>query len=76
MKQNRSRWIALLLALCLLASALPLIALAEGSIQTKEDYEGAVERVQKALKAEDKPVAQKGQHTVTRTYQVGSIVAK
>ena len=76
MKQNRSRWIALLLALCLLASALPLIALAEGSIQTKEDYEGAVERVQKALKAEDAPIEKEGQHTVTRTYQVDSIVAK
>ena len=76
MKQNRSRWIALLLALCLLVSAVPLIALADTGIETKKDYQGAVTRVGNALKAEDKPVAQKGQHTVTRTYQVGSIVAK
>ncbi len=78
MKQNRSRWIALLLALCLLASALPLIALAEGSIQTKEDYEGAVERVQEALTAPDRPVpvAEGIKHELTRTYPVNGVESK
>ena len=76
MKQNRSRLIALLLALCLLASALPLIALAEGSIQTRGDYDGAVTRVQDALTSEDRPAEKTNQQTITRTYQVGSIVAR
>ena len=76
MKQNRSRWIALLLALCLLVSAVPLIALADTGIESMSDYQGAVTRVENALTAEDTPVKAEGQHTVTRTYQVGSIVAK
>ena len=76
MKQNRSRLIALLLALCLLVSAVPLIALADTGIETKGDYEGAVSRVEDALKMEYQPDKKEGQHTVTRTYQVGSIVAK
>lgn len=76
MKQNRSRWIALLLALCLLVSAVPLIALADTGIETKGDYNSAVTRVKEALTKPDRPDEKEGQHTVTRTYQVGSIVTK
>ena len=37
MKQNRSRLIALLLAMCLLVGALPTLALADDAILTMDD---------------------------------------
>ena len=62
MKQNRSRLIALLLALCLLVGALPTLALADDAILTMDDYQNARNRVEEALAAPDVPVEQTNQH--------------
>lgn len=74
MKQNRSRLIALLLALCLLVGALPTLALADDAILTMDDYQNARNRVEEALAAPDVPVEQTNQHYVARSSEVESIV--
>ena len=55
MKQNRSRLIALLLAMCLLVGALPTLALADDAILTMDDYQNARNRVEEALAAVSGP---------------------
>ena len=74
MKQNRSRLIALLLAMCLLVGALPTLALADDAILTMDDYQNARNRVEEALAAPDVPVEQTNQHYVARSSEVESIV--
>ena len=74
MKQNRSRLIALLLALCLLVGALPTLALADDTILTMDDYQNAKTRVEEALTAPDVPVEQTNQYYVARSSEVDSIV--
>ena len=74
MKQNRSRLIALLLALCLLVGALPTLALADDAILTMDDYQNARNRVEEALAAPDVPVEQTNHHYVARSSEVESIV--
>ena len=71
--KKQSRLTALLLALCMLMSTLPVSALADG-IQTLEDYLSAVQRVQQELSESSIPVEEENAYTLTRTTATETIV--
>lgn len=71
--KKQSRLTALLLALCMLMSTLPVSALADG-IQTLEDYLSAVQRVQQELSESSIPVEEENAYTLTRTTTTETIV--
>ena len=63
--KKQSRLTALLLALCMLMSTLPVSALADG-ILTLEDYLSAVQRVQQELSESSIPVEEENAYTLPR----------
>ena len=71
--KKQSRLTALLLALCMLMSTLPVSALADG-ILTLEDYLSAVQRVQQELSEPSIPVEEENAYTLTRTTATETIV--
>lgn len=71
--KKQSRLTALLLALCMLMSTLPVSALADG-ILTLEDYLSAVQRVQQELSEPSIPVEEENAYTLTRTTTTETIV--
>ncbi len=71
--KKQSRLTALLLALCMLMSTLPVSALADG-ILTLEDYLSAVQRVQQELSESSIPVEEENAYTLTRTTTTETIV--
>lgn len=71
--KKQSRLTALLLALCMLMSTLPVSALADG-ILTLEDYLSAVQRVQQVLSEPSIPVEEENAYTLTRTTATETIV--
>ena len=71
--KKQSRLTALLLALCMLMSTLPVSALADG-ILTLEDYLSAVKRVQQELSEPSIPVEEENAYTLTRTTATETIV--
>lgn len=71
--KKQSRLTALLLALCMLMSTLPVSALADG-ILTLEDYLSAVQRVQQELSESSIPVEEENAYTLTRTTATETIV--
>lgn len=71
--KKQSRLTALLLALCMLMSTLPVSALADG-ILTLEDYLSAVQRVQQELSEPSIPVEEENAYTLTRKTATETIV--
>ena len=72
--KNRSRLTALLLALLMLMSALPVPALADDVITTMDDYQDAMQRLKDALNEPSIPQEQENAYTITRSAQIDAIV--
>lgn len=72
--KNRSRLTALLLALLMFMSALPVPALADGVITTMDDYQDAMQRLKDALNEPSIPQEQENAYTITRSAQIDAIV--
>lgn len=72
--KNRSRLTALLLALLMFMSALPVPALADDVITTMDDYQDAMQRLKDALNEPSIPQEQENAYTITRSAQIDAIV--